>query len=118
MQGQALGEKQVGGQQEVKRIVELNHLNPLVDEINKRVKVDKDDKSAKDTAMVLFELGSVQAGFAIDDTNALADRMGRMLKSGLDVDPAAGPVEEEEYEIEEEEDKKDADEEEPPKDEP
>ena len=39
MQGQALGEKAMYGAADVKKILELNHLNPLVDEINKRIKV-------------------------------------------------------------------------------
>eukprot|EP01065_Artemidia_motanka_P024306 TRINITY_DN2896_c0_g2_i1.p2 TRINITY_DN2896_c0_g2~~TRINITY_DN2896_c0_g2_i1.p2 ORF type:complete len:769 (+),score=403.23 TRINITY_DN2896_c0_g2_i1:85-2391(+) len=114
MQGQALGEKSMMGQQEVKRIVELNHLHPIIDEINKRAKVDKDDTAAKDSAQVLFEMSSLQAGFGIDDTTALAGRMGRMLRSGLDIDANAGLVEEEEYEIEEEEeDEKEEKEDEP-----
>merc|ERR1719230_1662556 len=91
------------GQQEAKRIVELNHLHPIIDEINKRVKVDKEDQSAKDTAAVLFELSSLQSGFAIDDSKMLQSRMNRMLRSGLDIDQNAGMVEEEEYEIEEDE---------------
>eukprot|EP00756_Hemistasia_phaeocysticola_P013159 Hpha_TRINITY_DN15254_c4_g1::TRINITY_DN15254_c4_g1_i1::g.65893::m.65893/K09487/HSP90B, TRA1; heat shock protein 90kDa beta len=103
MQGQALGEKGMMGQQEAKRIVELNHLHPIVDELNKRVKVDKDDQQAKDTVAVLYELASLQSGFSIDDAKALTSRMNRMLRSGLDIDQNAGMVEEEEYEIEEDE---------------
>jgi len=103
MQGQALGEKGMMGQQEAKRIVELNHLHPIIDEINKRVKVDKEDQSAKDTSAVLFELASLQSGFGIDDSKSLQSRMNRMLRAGLDIEENAPFVEEEEYEIEEDE---------------
>eukprot|EP01059_Diplonema_ambulator_P002977 TRINITY_DN1261_c0_g1_i1.p1 TRINITY_DN1261_c0_g1~~TRINITY_DN1261_c0_g1_i1.p1 ORF type:complete len:765 (+),score=476.49 TRINITY_DN1261_c0_g1_i1:37-2331(+) len=115
MKGQALGERNMYAQEDVKRILEVNHLNPIIDEINKRIKADTEDAQAKDTAEILFELASLQSGFAIEDTKGLSSRLERMLKSGLDLDANAGDVQEEEYDIEEEEEEaeEDAAEEEP-----
>ena len=97
MKGQALADKAGQQAQEAKRVLELNYLNPIVDEINKRVKVDKDDAQAKDTAEILFELASLQGGFDMDDTRTFASKMDRMLKSGLDLEADAPDVVEEEY---------------------
>eukprot|EP01064_Diplonema_japonicum_P023185 TRINITY_DN3363_c1_g2_i1.p2 TRINITY_DN3363_c1_g2~~TRINITY_DN3363_c1_g2_i1.p2 ORF type:complete len:487 (+),score=239.33 TRINITY_DN3363_c1_g2_i1:434-1894(+) len=103
MKGQALGEKNMQMQEDVKRILELNYLNPIIDEINKRIKADAEDTQAKDTAEILFDLASLQSGFALEDTKGLSARLERMLKSGLDVDLAAADVEEEEYDLDDEE---------------
>jgi len=99
--GQTLGRD--GFQPELKRVLELNHLNPVVDEINKRVAVNKDDSQAKDTAKILYEVASIQSGFEVEDAKDFAGLLDRMLKAGLDLEPDAGLVEEEEYELDDEE---------------
>ena len=97
MKGQALADKAGQYAQEAKRVLELNHLNPIIDEINKRIKVNKDDEQAKDSATVLFEVASLQSGFDLDDVKSLGGRLDRMLRAGLDLEVSAGDVEEEEY---------------------
>ncbi|KAJ9457933.1 Endoplasmin-like protein [Diplonema papillatum] len=107
MKGQALGEKN-GMYNNVKRVLELNIRNPVIDEINKRIQADAEDQQAKDTASILFDIYSLQGGFDLDQPKSLSTHLERMLKSGLDIDPSAGLVDEEEYDIEEEEEEEEA----------
>jgi HSP90 family molecular chaperone len=112
LKGQALGEK--GSEHEAKKIVELNHLHPIVDDIYKRIKVDEKDKVAEDAAIVLYETAALQGGFDIDNVGLYAKRVNRMLRSGMDLGADAGLIDEDlsEYEVEEdkEEEKKDGEE--------
>lgn len=112
MKGQTLGEKNMDG--EAKRILEVNHLHPLVDEMFKRVQVDEKDKTAEELARVLYDVAALQGGFDVDDSAALSKRVGRLLRQSVDIAPDAGLVEEDvsEYEANLEED----DTEEPAKD--
>ena len=84
IQGQALGEKQAD-QQTAKRVLEINHLHPLIDELFKRVKVSTDDKTAEDIAWVLFDSANLQSGFDIEDTLAFSKRINRLLRQGVDI---------------------------------
>ena len=103
MKGQTLGDK--NQESEAKRILELNHLHPLIDEIFKRIKTDEKDKVAEDSAWVLFETAALQSNFALADTSLYAKRIGRMLRQGVDIASDAPLIEEDvsEYEVEEEE---------------
>merc|ERR1712222_97103 len=79
-----------------------------------KIKADKEDKVAKDTAQVLFQTAIIESGYAIADPSALVNRVYRLMSKELGVDPDA-PLKEvevpEEEEEAEEEDKDDSDEE-------
>jgi len=107
MKGQALGEK--NPDVEAKRVLELNHLHPIVDDVFKRIQVNEKDQVAEDTAWVLFDTAALQAGFDLGDVQGYANRVARMVRSGLDIAGDAPAVQEEEYEIEEEEEEGDGD---------
>jgi HSP90 family molecular chaperone len=104
MRGQALGEKQ-GEQAIAKRVLEINHLHPLIDELFKRVQVDEKDKVAEDIAFVLFDTANLQNGFDVEDTSVFSRRINRMLRQSVDIAADAGLVEEDlsQYEAEVEE---------------
>jgi len=104
MRGQALGEKQ-GETAVAKRVMEINHLHPIMDELFKRVQVDEKDKIAEDIALVLFDTANLQNGFDIEDSLAFSRRINRMLRQGVDIAPDAPLLEEDlsQYEAEEEE---------------
>eukprot|EP01011_Urceolus_sp_BLP5_P003054 TRINITY_DN3047_c0_g1_i5.p2 TRINITY_DN3047_c0_g1~~TRINITY_DN3047_c0_g1_i5.p2 ORF type:complete len:155 (+),score=64.28 TRINITY_DN3047_c0_g1_i5:108-572(+) len=101
MKGQALADASQSSQT-AKRIMEINHRHPIVDELRRRFKENKDDKEAKDAALLLYEIAALQSGFSLDDTNSFAARMHRTMKQGLNLDADGGLVEEEAYAIEEE----------------
>merc|ERR1711898_60182 len=85
----------------------------IIDLLSK-VKADKEDKVALDTAQVLFQTALIESGYEIADPSALVSRVYRLMSKELGVDPDA-PLKEvevpegEEEEEAEEEDKDDSD---------
>ena len=110
MKGQALGAG--GGQAShertdsniptTKRVMELNHLHPLIDEIFRRVQVDENDSVAEDLGLALFDTANIQNGFEIEDSLAFSRRVNRLLRSSVDIAPDAPLIEEDlsQYEVE------------------
>merc|ERR1712012_1303667 len=80
-----------------------------------KVKADKEDSAAKDTAQVLFQTALIESGYELADASALVNRVYRLMSKELGVDPDAPLTEvevpEEEEEAEEEEDDKEEEEE-------
>merc|ERR1711874_37520 len=78
-----------------------------------KVKADKEDAAALDTAQVLFQTALLESGYGIADPSALVGRVYRLMSKELGVDPDAPikevEVPEEEEEAEEEKDDSDDD---------
>jgi len=72
-----------------KKILELNVYHPLVLELNKKVAVDPEDKTALDLTRVLFETATLRSGYSIKDSLDFAQRIERMLRLSMGVDPDA-----------------------------
>jgi len=96
-----------------RKTLEVNPNHPVVVDLLSKVKGDKDDKAALDTAQVLFQTALIESGYEIADPSALVNRVYRLMSKELGVDPDAPlkevevPEGEEEEEAEEEEDKDD-----------
>merc|ERR1711879_567623 len=93
-----------------------NANHPVVIDLLSKVKANKDDAVALDTAQVLFQTALIESGFEISDPSTLVNRVYRLITKELGVDPVPMkevevPDEPEEAE-EEEEEEKDEDEEE------
>merc|ERR1711948_79175 len=86
-----------------------NPNHPVVIDLLSKIKADKEDKAAKDTAQVLFQTALIESGYEIADPSALVNRVYRLMSKELGVDPDAPlkevEVPEEEEEEAEEEDK-------------
>merc|ERR1739838_1061498 len=97
-----------------RKTLEVNPKHPVVVDLLSKVKGDKEDKVALDTAQVLFQTALIESGYEIADPSALVNRVYRLMSKELGVDPDA-PLKEvevpEEEEEAEEEDKDDSDEE-------
>jgi len=99
-----------------RKTLEVNANHPVVVDLLSKVKADKEDKAALDTAQVLFQTALIESGYEIADPSALVNRVYRLMSKELGVDPDAPlkevevPEGEEEEEAEEEEDKDDSDE--------
>merc|ERR1739838_212459 len=97
-----------------RKTLEINANHPVVVDLLSKVKADKEDKVALDTAQVLFQTALIESGYEIADPSALVNRVYRLMSKELGVDPDA-PLKEvevpEEEEEAEEEDKDDSDEE-------
>merc|ERR1711901_14416 len=93
-----------------RKTLEVNANHPVVVDLLTKVKADKEDAAALDTAQVLFQTALIESGYEIADPSALVNRVYRLMSKELGVDPDA-PIKEVEVpeEEEEEEDKDDAD---------
>merc|ERR1712124_200548 len=89
------------------KTLEINPNHPVVIDLLSKVKADKEDKSAVDSAQVLFQTALIESGYDIADPTALVNRVYRLMSKELGVDPDAllkeVEVPEEEEEAEEEE---------------
>merc|ERR1711985_33135 len=100
-----------------RKTLEVNANHPVVVDLLSKVKADKEDKAALDTAQVLFQTALIESGYEIADPSALVNRVYRLMSKELGVDPDA-PIKEvevpeddaEEEEAEEEEEEEEAEE--------
>merc|ERR1712196_605330 len=95
-----------------RKTLEINPNHPVIVDLLSKVKADKEDKVAVDSAQVLFQTALIESGYEIADPSALVSRVYRLMSKELGVDPDA-PIKEvevpEEEEEAEEEDKDDSD---------
>merc|ERR1712100_720748 len=96
-----------------RKTLEVNPNHPVVVDLLAKVKADKEDKAAVDSAQVLFQTALIESGYEIADPSALVSRVYRLMSKELGVDPDAPmkevevPEEEEEAEEEEKDDSDD-----------
>merc|ERR1712186_314745 len=97
-----------------RKILEINPNHPVIVDLLAKVKANKEDASALDTAQVLFQTALIQSGYDIADPSALVNRVYRLMSKELGVDPDAPlkeiEVPEEEEEAEEDDKEEDGDE--------
>merc|ERR1712072_1258538 len=112
MKSQAFQNKDQLSSLAVRKTLEINANHPVVVDLLSKVKANKDDAVALDTAQVLFQTALLESGFEIVDPSTLVNRVYRLMSKELGVDPDA-PIKEvevpEEEEEAEEEDKDDSD---------
>merc|ERR1712157_146408 len=115
MKAQSFQNKDQVGMMSGRKTLEVNPNHPVIADLLSKVKADKDDKPALDTAQVLFQTALLESGYEIADPSALVNRVYRLMSKELGVDPDAPikevevPEEEEEAEEEDKDDKDDDD---------
>merc|ERR1711997_1318598 len=108
MKAQAFQNKEQLGMMSGRKTLEVNPNHPVVIDLLSKVKENKEDPAAKDTAQVLFQTALIESGYELSDASALVNRVYRLMSKELGVDPDAPltevevPEEEEEAEEEEE----------------
>merc|ERR1711971_1462375 len=118
MKAQAFQNKDQIGMMSGRKTLEVNANHPVIVDILSKIKADKEDAAALDTAQVLFQTALIESGYEIADPSALVSRVYRLMSKELGVDPDAPikevevPEEEEEAEEEDKDDKDDDDKEE------
>merc|ERR1711972_739708 len=116
MKAQSLQNKDQISMMSGRKTLEVNPNHPVIVDLLGKIKGDKEDKAALDTAQVLFQTALIESGYEIADPSALVNRVYRLMSKELGVDPDAPlkevevPEEEEEEEEAEEEEKDDSDE--------
>merc|ERR1712167_320795 len=113
MKAQAFQNKDQIGMMSGRKTLEVNPNHPVVVDLLSKVKADKEDAAALDTAQVLFQTALIESGYEIADPSALVNRVYRLMSKELGVDPDA-PLKEVEVpeDAEEEEEAEEDDEEE------
>merc|ERR1712217_725720 len=113
MKAQAFQNKDQLSMMSGRKTLEVNPNHPVIVDLLAKVKANKDDAAALDTAAVLFQTALIESGYEIADPSALVNRVYRLMSKELGVDPDA-PLKEvevpEEEEEAEEDDKEDGDE--------
>merc|ERR1712193_20188 len=126
MKAQAFQNKDQLSMMSGRKTLEINPNHPVIVDLLAKVKADKEDKAAVDSASVLFQTALIESGYEIADPTALVNRVYRLMSKELGVDPDAPLKEveipdeeeaEEESESEEKEEDGDAEEEKEAKDE-
>merc|ERR1739845_97246 len=112
MKAQSFQNKDQVGMMSGRKTLEINPNHPVVVDLLNKVKADKEDLPALDTAQVLFQTALLESGYEIADPSALVNRVYRLMSKELGVDPDAPIKEVEVPEGEEEAEEDDKDEEE------
>merc|ERR1711870_229999 len=102
MKAQAFQNKDQIGMMSGRKTLEVNANHPVVVDLLSKIKADKEDAAALDTAQVLFQTALLESGYEIADPSALVGRVYRLMSKELGVDPDA-PIKEVEVPEEEEE---------------
>merc|ERR1712188_104330 len=109
MKAQAFQNKEQINMMSGRKTLELNPNHPVIVDLLAKVKADKSDAAAVDTAQVLFQTALIESGYEIADPSALVNRVYRLMSKELGVDPDAPLKEVEVPEGEEEEEEAEKD---------
>jgi len=101
MKAQAFQNKDQLSMMSGRKTLEINPNHPVVIDLLSKVKADKEDKAAVDSASVLFQTALIESGYEIADPSALVKRVYKLMSKELGVDPDA-PLKEVEIPDEEE----------------
>merc|ERR1711912_203820 len=101
MKAQAFQNKDQLSMMSGRKTLEVNANHPVIVDLLSKVKADKEDKAALDTAQVLFQTALIESGYEIADPTALVKRVYALMSKELGVDPDA-PLKEVEIPEEEE----------------
>merc|ERR1711945_60098 len=86
MKAQALRDTSTMGYMAAKKHLEINPDHSIIANLRQRAEADKNDKSIKDLALLLFETPLLSSGFSLEDPAVHAKRIHRMIKLGLGID--------------------------------
>merc|ERR1712159_346883 len=102
MKAQAFQNKDQISMMSGRKTLEVNPNHPVIVDLLQKVKDDKENSAALDTAQVLFQTALIESGYEIADVSALVTRVYRLMSKELGVDPDT-PIKEIEVPEEEEE---------------
>ena len=86
MKAQALRDTSTMGYMAAKKQLELNPDHAIIETLRQKAEADKNDKSIKDLVFLLFETSLMSSGFTLENPQAHANRIHRMIKLGLGID--------------------------------
>merc|ERR1719157_205314 len=89
MKAQAFQNKDQIGMMSGRKTLEINANHPVIVDLLSKVKADKENAPALDTAQILFQTALIESGYEIADPSALVSRVYRLMSKELGVDPDA-----------------------------
>merc|ERR1711874_187375 len=87
MKAQAFQNKDQLSMMSGRKTLEINPNHPVVVDLLAKIKADKSDKAAADTAQALFQTAFIESGYELADASALVNRVYRLMSKELGVDP-------------------------------
>jgi heat shock protein beta len=89
MKAQSMQSKDQVSTMSGRKTLEINANHPVIVDLLAKVKANKEDASAVDTAQVLFQTALIESGYEIADPSALVSRVYKLMSKELGVDPDA-----------------------------
>merc|ERR1712006_71001 len=108
MKAQAFQNKDQISMMSGRKTLEVNPNHPVVVDLLNKVKDDKENPAALDTAQVLFQTALIESGYEIADPSALVNRVYRLMSKELEVPEEEEEAEEEDKESEDSDDSEDS----------
>merc|ERR1712003_304610 len=106
MKAQAVAEgSQVGNLDNMNKVcMEINPTHPIIKDLDKMVKGDKESEATKDFAQLLFDVAGLTSGYEVEDMSGFAKRVMGMMSTGSVDAVAEAEIVVEEDKVEEDKD--------------
>jgi len=85
MKAQALRDSSMSSYMESKKTLELNPYNKIIQELNRRIELDRTDKLIRDLSHLIFDITNIVSGFSIENPTNFSERISRILELGLNI---------------------------------
>jgi HSP90 family molecular chaperone len=74
--------QEIGGLESMNKVcMEINPNHPIVKDLNRMVKADKESKKTEDFAKLLFDVAGMTSGYDVDDMSSFASRVMQLMSS-------------------------------------
>jgi HSP90 family molecular chaperone len=85
MRAQAVSTGQeIGGLDSLNKVcMEINPKHPIIKDLNKMIKTDKESKATEDYAKLLFDVAGMTSGYDVDDMSSFAKRVMSLMSTGV-----------------------------------
>ncbi|XP_015592342.1 endoplasmin [Cephus cinctus] len=80
-----------------KKTLEINPRHPLIRELLRRVEQDKDDETAKEMALMMFQTATLRSGYMLQHTASFAKSVEQLMGKTLGIPLDEAPEEEDDF---------------------